>query len=132
MARDQWIKQQKNKIYPFLKEEIETKVTNLIETVLRPAIIVRPSDYEFNYVVDIYTKWHGHHYYIFAKYCCPSPDATMPGFESGCARMAYVGGEHFNLAYFHYSGKWAEIFHRLTIDECIDIIKDDPGFQPSY
>lgn len=111
---------------------MEQRARKLVETVLKPECIEPPPKRaEFNYVVDIYTKWYRHYLYFCAKYACPGPNALSPFFESKFARMAYVGGTgRFNLAFMRHTGEWIEIYPDLSVDECLAAIRGDPLFQP--
>jgi hypothetical protein len=87
--------------------------------------------HDFNYIVDIYTKWYRNYFYFCAKYCCPSPNALSPSFEDKFARMEYIGGDgRFNLSFMRYTGQWIEIYTDLSLDESLAAITDDPWFHP--
>jgi hypothetical protein len=124
-------KSSKPKVPDNIKAEIETKANELIESFLKPEYIKPPpEDMRFNYVVDIYMKWYRNYFYFCAKYACPSPEAMSPFFETKFARMEYVGNSQFNLSYMRHTGSWFEIFQNLSVDECLEAIKDLPHFQP--
>jgi hypothetical protein len=44
--------------------------------------------------------------------------------------MEYVGKGLFNLSYMRHTGSWFEIFQKLSVDECLEVMKDLPHFQP--
>lgn len=124
-------KSTKPKVPENIKAEVETKANELVETFLKPEYIKPPpEDMRFNYVVDIYTKWYRNYFHFIAKYACPGPNAISPFFETKFARMEYVGDGLFNLSYMRHTGQWFEIFQDLTVDECLETIKDLPHFQP--
>lgn len=121
----------KPKVPEDLKKEVETKAKELVESFLKPEHIkAPPEDMQFNYVVDIYTKWYRNYFYFGAKYASPSPNAISPFFETKFARMEYVGDGLFNLSYMRHTEKWFEIFQDLSVDECLETIKDFPHFMP--
>jgi len=125
----------KPKVPDAVKTELEGKATELINTVLKPEHVKPPpKDTKWNYIVDIYTKWHRNYFYFCAKYACPGPNVISPYFETGFARLEYtgsVGGKrHFNLSYMRHTGKWWEIRHGLTVEECLAEIRDGGFFQP--
>jgi hypothetical protein len=123
-------KSPKPKVPENIKIEVETKANELIESFLKPEYIKPPpDDMRFNYVVDIYTKWYRNYFYFCAKYACPGPNAISPFFESKFARMEYAGDGLFNLSYMRHTGQWFEIFQDLSMDECLETIKDFPHFQ---
>jgi len=114
-----------------MKVEVETKAKELVESFLKPEYIKPPpEDMHFNYVVDIYTKWYRNYFYFSAKYAFPGPNAIAPFFETKFARMEYVGDGLFNLSYMRHTENWFEIFQDLSVDGCLEMIKDLPHFQP--
>lgn len=111
-----------------LKTEVELRAQLLVETVLKPRCVKPPppKEYEINYVVDVYTKWYRSYFYFCAKYATSSPRATVPFFEAKQARMEHVGDGKFNLAYFRHTGQWYETETGLSLEKCLDLIKNDP------
>jgi hypothetical protein len=121
----------KPKIPDTLKATVEARSKELVESVLKPRGIQPPlDDTRFNYIVDVYTKWHGSNFYFLSKYQCPGPNAISPFFETGFARMEYAGQDRFNLSIMRHTGQWQRIFFDLTLDECLTSIRDDPFFGP--
>ena len=103
-----------------LKREVETKANALVESVLKPRHVKEPEpDPQFNYIVDIYTKWYRSYFYFCSRYACPGPYALSPFFEDKFARMEYIGSGRFNVAFMRHTGQWVEIFTDLTLDECL-------------
>lgn len=45
------------------------------------------------------------------------------------ARLEHAGKRRFNMAYMRHTGKWHEVFQELTLDECLDQIRDEGIFQ---
>ncbi|MCK4613483.1 MAG: hypothetical protein KAU14_01670 [Thermoplasmata archaeon] len=102
-----------------------------VESVLRPKIVEpEPEDKRFSYLVDIYTKWYRSYFYFYAKYHSPGPNAREPFFDAGFARMEYVCEDKFNLSYMRHTGKWWEIFTELSLEECLETIREMPHFNP--
>ena len=137
MAKRQkaWIysppKQPKPKVAENVKLELEEKADAFVKEMLKPAHIKpAPEDTRFNYLVDIYSKWHGSYFYFCAKYHAPDPDAITPFFEAKFARLEYIGNGRFNLAYMRHTGKWVEVYTDLSAEECLTFIKDEPVFYP--
>jgi hypothetical protein len=44
--------------------------------------------------------------------------------------MEYVGDGKFHLAYMRHTGKWCEVYRGLTVDECLERIRDEGLFRP--
>jgi len=133
MTKKRWVyspkKPPKAKITDTVKQKVMTSADKLVKTVLKPKNIQPPPENpQFNYIVDIYTKWYRSYFYFYAKYCCTSPHCIEPFFDSGFARIEYVGHDHFNLSYMRHTGKWAEIYTGLSLEECLTAIKEEPFF----
>ena len=119
----------KQKVSGDLKSRVEAKASELVEKVLKPRHVQpTPEEPKFNYIVDLWAKWQGSYFYFGATYACPGPNAISPTFESKFARMEFVGGNKFALSYMRHTGKWLEIFARLSLDKCIELVRDDPHF----
>jgi len=137
MAKKQWTwapgptSRPKAKISDLAKAEIQKKCEELIELTLKPQHIKPPpQNSEWNYLVDIFAKWQRSYLYFCSKYNCPSPNAIAPSFEDKFARLEYVGPNQFNLSYRRHTQQWLEIAAGLTLEQCLETIKDDPLFTP--
>ena len=133
--RKTWVysppKPPKPKVPDTVKIELTKEAEGLIERSLKPNHIEPPpKNPEFNYLIDIFTKWYQSYFYFCATYACPHPEAVSPTFESRFARMGNVGNGKFNLSYMRHTGKWREIYPDLTMDECLSAIRDEPHFLP--
>ena len=114
-----------------VKAKVTAKAKDIIDTVLKPKHVKPPAeDKPFNYIVDIYAKWHGNYFYFCAKFACPGPNAISPYFEVKFARLEYVGNNQFNLAYMRHTGKWWELYTELSLVGCLKAIRDEPHFLP--
>jgi hypothetical protein len=119
------------KVPDFVKASIVIKAQKLIDEHLKPAHIKPPpKEADFNYLVDLFAKWHGRYFYFYATYASPGPNALSPTFEIGFARLEYVDRDKFNLSYMRHTDKWCEIYSGLTLEECLTAIKDEPHFLP--
>jgi hypothetical protein len=114
-----------------IKAEVEQKALALVDSVLKPnQVKPPPAEEDWNYIVDIYTKWYRGYFYFCAKYRVPGPNAISPFFEAKFTRMEYVGNNRFTLAYIRHTEKWLEIFTDLSVDQCLESVKDVPVFFP--
>ena len=121
------------KVPPGVKTDVQQKADELVETILKPKHIQpppAPDQFQHNYIADIYTKWYRHYFYFCAKYCVPGPNALMPSFEAKFARLEYIGGSRFNLAYMRHTGEWVEVYPNWPLEECLAAVKEDPSFLP--
>lgn len=114
-----------------VKREVMAQANRVVETVFRPQYVKPPPRKpRFNYIIDIYTKWHRSCLLFGAKYACPGPHALSPFFEDNFTRLAYMANGRFNLSYMRHTGKWCEVFTDLSIEEAFDAIRDQPFFHP--
>jgi hypothetical protein len=125
----------KPKVPGAVKEELKTKATELIHTVLKPEHVKPPpKNAKLNYIVDLYAKWHSNYFYFCAKYVCPGPNALSPFFDIGFARLEYSGGvgrqSCFNLSYMRHTGKWWQIRHGLSLEQCLSEVREGGLFHP--
>jgi len=125
----------KPKVPDAVKVELKTKATELIDAVLKPEHVKPPpKNAKWNYIVDLYTKWHRNYFYFCAKYACPGPNALSPFFDTGFARLEYSGGvgrqSRFNMSYMRHTGRWWEIGHGLSLEQCLAEVREGGLFQP--
>jgi hypothetical protein len=114
-----------------VKLEVQTKADQIIETVFKPKHIQPPpTDNDFNYIVDLFSKWYRHYFYFCSKYCSPGPNAIAPFFETKFARMEYVGANRFHLSFMRYTEEWVLLQPNSSLEECLSIIQSDPLFAP--
>jgi hypothetical protein len=114
-----------------VKDEVDTKARELIETVLKPKHIEPPpAGHQLNCITDITSKWLGSKLYFISVYACPGPNAISPSFETKFAKMEYVDGGKFALSFMRHTGQWVQVYERLTVDECMKAIQDDAWFVP--
>lgn len=114
-----------------IKADVMARAGELIDTVLKPKYVEPPPKKPTsNYVTDIGGKWHGRFFYLYATYACPFPDAIAPFFESKFARFEYLGNGKFSVAFMRHTEEWFTIFTELTIDKCLEAVRDDPWFNP--
>ena len=114
-----------------VKKKVTAKADEIVETVFKPGCLKPPPKKpRFNYIVDIYTKWHKNCLYFRAKYACPGRNALSPFFEDSFTRLAYMANGRFNLAYMRHTGKWCEVFTGLSMKEAFAAIRDEAFFHP--
>ncbi len=114
-----------------VKLDVQTKADQLIKTVLKPKYVQPPpKDNDFNYIVDLYSKWYRHYFYFCAKYCVPGPNALAPFFEAKFARLEYAGTDRFHLSFMRYTEEWIAVYPNTPLDQCLALIQSDPMFAP--
>ncbi len=113
------------------KAEIQRRADELVARELRPAAVQQPPpEPHGNYVVGVFTKWHGRYFYFVAKYACPDPNERAPHFETAFARLEGVGNDRFHVAYFRHTGKWWELRRGLTPEESLEATREEPLLHP--
>ncbi len=135
MTRKQWVvsssSKAKPKIADAIKKELTDKANALIENVIKPNhISPPPTDNDFNYLVDIYSKWYRNYFYFCSTYNCPHPNAIAPSFDIKWARMEYVGEDKFNVSYMRHTDKWAEVYQEISMLDSLKAITEEPYFAP--
>ncbi len=121
----------RHKVPENVKIRVQNEADRLIEAVLKPAHIKPPPENStLNYIVDMYAKRHQSFFYFCAVYRCPAPNAISEFFESRFARLEYMGNERFSLSYMRHTGQWAVLLTGLTLDECLESIRDEPHYLP--
>jgi hypothetical protein len=111
MRQKMWVySPPKPKVPDAVKVGVETKAMALVNDILKPEHVKPPpKNAKWNYIVDIYTKWHRNYFYFCAKYACPGPNALSPFFDTGFARLEYAGGvgqqSRFHLSYMRHTGR---------------------------
>ena len=115
-----------------VKADVESKARDLIENALKPKhVLPHNDDLQFNYITDIGAKWYRNYFCFFSIYACPHPNASMPSFESKFARMEALPDEKYALYSLRHTGKeWVGVFDGLSVDECMNAIKDNEWFMP--
>ena len=107
-----------------VRAEVKAAADELVEKILRPRYIKPPpKESEWNYPIDLWTKWQGNYFYISSTWACPGPNALSPTFETGLARLEYQGIDSYGLSYFRHTGKWFEIETGFTLKDCLEMIE---------
>jgi len=112
-----------------LKKEVQAKANKLVEDVLKPKYLQPPPKKpQFNYPIEISTKWHGSFFYFCSTWASPGPNRIALTFEDRFARLEYAGDRRFNLAYYRHTEQWWTIHTGLTLDECLEFIGEGGPF----
>ena len=89
-----------------------------------------PDNYEWNYLTQLYGRWRGNYFTFGGTYACPHADAISPTFDTGFARLEYLGQLGFNLAYFRHTGKWWQTEQAIPLADALAKIRDDEIYHP--
>jgi len=131
-GRKQWVfDPPKPKVTEEIKAEVQKGADEFVAAFLKPTFIKPPpEDIRWNYIVDIYTKWYRNYFYVCAKYRSPGPNAISEHFETRFTRLEFAGDGKFNMAFMRHTGQWVETSAGLSLEECLESIKQDPFYQP--
>jgi hypothetical protein len=114
-----------------LKSEVETKAEQFVQKLKFAHIQPPPLNPQFNFLIDIWTKWYRGYFYFCGTYASPFKNALSPTFEVRFARMEYCGNRKFNLAYMRHTDQWLEVFTDIPLDEALETICTEPYFMPT-
>ena len=121
----------KQKVPDDLKNLVQSKANELVEQVLKPQHVkLQPDEPRFNYIIDLWARWHQSYFYFGATYACPGPNAVSPTFEVKFVRLEYIGSNCFSVAYLRHNDKWFVIFPSLTLDQCLESVRGGGPFTP--
>jgi hypothetical protein len=121
----------REKVSPALKKEVDRRAHELVENVMKPKIPPPPEEPRFNYVIDIFTRWHQSTFFYFCStYRCVFDTCSTPTFEVRFARLKHIGNERFSLSYMRHTGEWWEIYPDLSLEQCLNAVENEPHFMP--
>ena len=110
---------------------VEQEANAFVVCHLKPKSVSRAlENAEWAYLIDITTGWKGSHFYFIGIYRDPRPDTREPIFKQHFALLASTAYDNFTISYMHHSGKFSEIDSDLILNEAIELIRDQPVFQP--
>ena len=112
------------------KEHISNYFLPLTETFKNQYLPKKPNK-EFNYLIDIYSKWHQNYFYLCEKYRSEHPNRIKDEFEMKFVRLKYTGKDQFEFSYFRHTGQWHVVSAGLTMGDCKEMILTNPVFQPT-
>lgn len=92
----------------------------------------RETDKQYNYTVDIYTKWYQNFFYFCEKNISESGGKITGEFETKFVRLAFVSENNFNFSYFRHTGQWHLVIENISLGDCLEMIIGNPNFQPIY
>lgn len=114
-----------------VRDEVNARGQELVETHLKPVHVQPPRQTpQWNYIVDIFTRWRGPYFYFVAKYACPGPNAISPFFEVGFARLEYLRNGNFNIAYMRHTGQWWQIRSDVPMAKALQIVCSESILHP--
>ncbi len=76
------------------------------------------------------TKKTNSNLYFCQKFKSESPESIVPEFEENFVRLEYVENDNFNFSYFRHTGQWFPVATNLSLNNCLEMIADNPNFHP--
>ena len=120
----------KGKVPDSVKTEVSQQAQKIIEEWKPQFVEAPPKDREWNYIVDLSTKWHRDYFYFVAKYASPGPTAISPFFDAPFTRLEYVRNQRFNLSFMRHTGRWVEVERELTLAKALESIRNKGFYHP--
>jgi hypothetical protein len=112
------------------KIEIKLYFQPLIENFKSQFIKENPNK-EFNYLIDIYSKWYGNYFYFCEKYKSERENRMVDEFEVKFLRLKFIEKNLFELSYFRHTGQWQTVVpFGMTCHDCKEMILSNPVFHP--
>ena len=109
---------------------IESQCQPLIEKFRREYVLKNPNK-QYNYLVDIYIKWYRNYLYFCEKYKSEDPNRSAIEFENTFVRLKSTKIDRFDFSYMRHTGRWVLVAHDLTLSDCLEMMHENPVFQPS-
>jgi hypothetical protein len=128
-----WIKDNSKKgkaeISDHEKRNISLQCQTLVEDFRKEFIKDNPNK-EYDYLVDVYTKWTGNKIYFCEKMKSESQNRIADEYETKFVRLEYSGKNRFNISYMRHTGQWFLVATELSLKDCLEMMRDVPTFQP--
>jgi hypothetical protein len=113
------------------KVEVSNFFIQLLESFLEKLQTIKPNK-EYNYVTDIYTKWHRNYFYFCEKNKAEYENRMRDEFETKFVRLEFMAENSFNFSYFRHTGQWHLVAENIPLEKCEEMIKKNPNFQPLF
>jgi hypothetical protein len=112
------------------KTEIVAACDKFVADVLKPRFLpeIRPTKY--NYVVNLYGKWHGGRYRFIQRLRSDDPDAIEREFDDSFARIDYIGAGRFDVMWMRHTGTWWRLYHSVSLAEALAAVEQDGHLHP--
>lgn len=124
-------KAKKQKVSEGQKNEVNLFFEPLILQFKNELKSVKPNK-KYNYIIDIYTKWYQNYFYFCEKYKSESEFRTVDEFETKIVRLEFISENNFNFSYFRHTGQWHLVIENITLENCLEMIIDNPNFRPMF
>lgn len=135
MKMKSWVLSQKKESKPKPSESEKIEIQNyfqpMVDDFKRQCIKKNPNK-EFNYLIDLYSKWYQNYFYLCEKFKSEHPNRLADEFEEKFVRLKFTGKNQFEFSYFRHTGQWFLVADGLTMKDCRDMILSNPNFRPVF
>jgi hypothetical protein len=99
------------------KSAVASTSQNLIDDFLKPRFLptIRPT--QFNYPIDILTKWHGTEYRFIQRYRFGFQENLGEEFDAPFAQLDWISRNRFDIQWHRHTGEWFCLHRALTLAE---------------
>ena len=130
-----WIPSQSKAIKQKVSDKQKDVVTAFFEALIlqyKKKLQKVKSNKKFNYATDIYTTWYRNYFYFCEKYKAVFENRLADEFETKFVRLEFISENNFNFSYFRHTGQWHLVIENISLTECLEMMNDNPNFQPSF
>ena len=126
-----WTPKESTKMKPseLDKKTIQDYFSPLVESFKSRCIKENPNK-EYNYIIDIYSKWVQNYFYLCEKFKSEYPQRIKDEFEVKFVRLKYTDRNQFEFSYYRHTGQWHLVAENLSMEDCKEMILSNPIFQP--
>ncbi|MBI3260569.1 MAG: hypothetical protein HYZ54_14010 [Ignavibacteriae bacterium] len=132
-VKGRWVITEPKPAKPLVSDERKNEVSVFFEPLIlsfkKKLEEITPNK-EFTYTVDIFTKWNQNCFYFCEKCVSEQVNGEEYEHEEKFVKLEYVSKNNFNFYYFRHTGKWHLVFRKITLDQCLEAILENPNFQP--
>ena len=119
----------KPKLSQIQMDEIQNLCEPIVEYFKQQYVKSGP-DKSYSYLTDVYTKWYRHYLYFCEKYKNENTNGILNEYKSKFVRLEYTAGNKFNFSYFRHTGQWFTVATDMPLNDCFEMMRDNPNFQP--
>jgi hypothetical protein len=58
------------------------------------------------------------------------PNRIADEFEIKFVRLEFLAKDCYSFSYFRHTGQWSLVTTGLSLQDCLDLMQDNPNFQP--
>jgi hypothetical protein len=117
------------KLSQYDKDRISAAFSGIIDDFKKQYVKENPNK-EFNYLVDIFSRWRSNSFYLCERYKYGDHADLQGEFEYKFVRLQFIGKDCCHLSFMRYTGQWVLFAESQTIDACKEMIVSMSYFHP--